>query len=118
MGLGVREVKRVQEVVSFRKPFRSFTRSSKKVLLKAKKFYRKNREAGKASVKDLKTMTKRVVHQTEKMVNSLYSRGHKDLARKLNQLVSVGRDTVFQTEMLLAGLKPENRLQFYIPIMN
>lgn len=106
----VKEVKRVRQVVSFRKPFRSFNRSSKQVLLKAKKFYRKNKEAGKASLKDLKKMTKRVVHQTEKMVNSLYSRGHKDIGRKLNQLVSVGKEIVFQTEMTLAGIKPENRL--------
>ncbi len=106
----VKEVKRVRKVVSFRKPFRSFTRRSKQILLRAKKFYRKNREAGNSSLKDLKTMTKRVVQQTEKMARSLYSRGHKDLGRKLNELVSVGKQIVFQTEMLLVGLKPNNRL--------
>ena len=106
----VKEVKRVRQAIPFRKPFRSFSRRSKQVLLKAKKFYRKNKEAGKASLKDLKTMTDRVVRQTEKIVNSLYSRGNKDLGRKLYHLVSVGSQIVFQTDMVLAGLKPKKRL--------
>jgi IS5 family transposase len=44
------------------------------------------------------------------MVNSLYARGRKELARELNRLVSVGKRVVAQTEEVLAGEKPAKRM--------
>jgi len=46
----VKEVKMVRKEVTLRKPFRSFTRISKKVLLRIKKFHRRNPEARQESI--------------------------------------------------------------------
>jgi IS5 family transposase len=105
-----KKVKEVCKEVAFRKPFRSFSRSGKKVLLHVKKLYRNKPEARQEALKEIKSMSAQVVRQSAKMVNSLYARGRKELARELNRLVSVGKRVVAQTEEILAGEKPAKRM--------
>lgn len=67
----VREVKRAHREVALGKPFRSFTRISKKVLLRIKKLQRNDPEARKASLQELRRMTQRVVRQADRIANTL-----------------------------------------------
>jgi IS5 family transposase len=106
----VKQVKRVRKEVTLRKPFRSFTRISKKVLLQIKKFHRRIPEARQESIRTLQKMTDRVARQASQIVNTLYARGHKEMGCKLNQLVSLGNKIVKQTKKILAGEKPGKRL--------
>ena len=106
----VKQVKRVRQSVGLTKPFRSFTRVSKKVLLNIKKLYRNQPDKRQQAIKELLSMTNRVVRQASRISNSLYARGHKDAGRKLNQLVSVGRQVVNQSRQVLKGEKPQKRL--------
>jgi IS5 family transposase len=106
----VKEVKKIRKKVTLRKTFRSFTRTSKRELLRVKKLYRKNAEARGASIKTLKKMTHRVVNQAAGIVNTLYARGHKETGRRLNQLVSLGKKVVNQTEEVLSAQIPHKRL--------
>lgn len=104
------KVKKIRKEVAFRRPFRSFSRSGKKALLRVKKLLRRKSEAREEATKQIKTMTAQVVRQAAKMVNSLYARGRKELGRELNQLVSTGKQVVAQTEKVLAGEKPQRRI--------
>jgi IS5 family transposase len=106
----VKEVKRIRKTVTLRNAFRSFTRTSKRELLRVKKLYRNNKEARDVSIKILKKMTHRVVEQAAGIVNTLYARGHKKMGRRLNQLVSLGKKVVNQTEEVLSGQIPYKRL--------
>lgn len=106
----VKEVKRARREVALRKPFRSFSRTSKKVLLQIKRFQRKDPAARSASLHELRRMTQRVIKQTERIANTLYARGHQALGRNLNQAVSLGRKVVSQTKQVLAGQKPASRI--------
>lgn len=106
----VHEVKRARREVALRQPFRSFSRTSKKVLLRIKKLQRNDPTARKASIHELGRMTHRVVHQAERIVNTLYARGHQALGRSLNQVVSLGKKVVSQTRQVLAGKKPVSRI--------
>jgi IS5 family transposase len=102
----VKQVKQVKEKIGLKKPFRSFNRLSRKVLLHIKKFYRQKPDKRQQAIKDLMSMTNRVVRQASGISNSLYARGHKAAGRKLNQLVSVGKQVVNQTREVLKGKKP------------
>ena len=104
------QVKRVRQEVALSKPFRTYSRSGKKQLLKIKKFYRKAPEERKAAIKELQAMTRHVVSQAGQIVNSLYSRGFKEAGKKLNRLVSPGRRIVHQTKQVLSDESPENRI--------
>jgi IS5 family transposase len=106
----VREVKRAHREVALRKPFRSFSRTGKKVLLQIKKLQRNDPTARKASLHELRRMTQRVVRQADRIANTLYARGHQVLGRKLNRVVSLGKKVVAQTRQVLAGEKPDSRL--------
>jgi IS5 family transposase len=106
----VKEVKRAQREVALRKPFRSFSRTSKKVLLRIKKLQRHDPAARKASLHELRRMTQRVVRQAERMANTLYARGHQTLGRKLSQMVSLGKQVVSQTRQVLKGERPTSRI--------
>lgn len=106
----VKQVKQVRQTIELKKPFRSFCRVSKKVLLNIKKLYRHQPDKRRQGIKELLSMANRVVRQASRISNSLYARGHKDAGRKLNQLVSVGRRVVNQTRQVLKGEKPARRL--------
>lgn len=106
----VRQVKRVREGVTLRKPFRTYSQTGKKLFLGIKKFFRKNPEGRKEAIRELEEMTRHVVEQAAGVVNSLYSRGHKEAGRRLNRLVSVGKRIVDQTKQVLSGKSPGNRL--------
>jgi len=106
----VKQVKQVRQSIGLKKTFRSFARGSRKVLLNIKKFYRNQPDKQKQAIKELLSMTNRVVRQAALISNSLYARGQKDAGRKLNQLVSVGRRVVKQTCQVLKGQKPDRRL--------
>jgi IS5 family transposase len=106
----VKQVKQVRQTIELKKPFRSFARVSRKVLLNIKKFYRNQPDKRQQAIKELMSMTNRVVRQASRISNSLYARGHKDAGRKLNQLVSVGRRVVNQSRQVLKGEKPDRRL--------
>lgn len=106
----VKQIKRVREEVTLRKPFRTYSRTGKKLLLGIKKFYRRNPEGRKEAIKELKEMTRRVVEQAAGVANSLYSRGFKEAGRKLNRLVSLGKRIVNQTKQVLSGESPQNRI--------
>jgi len=96
--------------VTLRKPFRTFSRTGKRLLLGIKKFHRAKPEARKEAIGKLKELTDRVVKQASKVVNTLYSQGHQASARQLNRLVCVGKRIVAQTEEVLQGKKPAKRL--------
>ena len=106
----VRTIKRVREEVTLRKPFRTYSRTGKKILLGIKKFFRKNPEGRKEAIKGLKEMTRHVVEQAAGVANSLYSRGFKKAGRELNRLVSLGKRIVDQTKQVLAGESPMHRI--------
>jgi IS5 family transposase len=106
----VNKVKTIKKQVGFSKSFRSFTRVSKKILLNVKKLYRKHPEKRTQGIKDLLSMTHQVVRQGARITNSLYARGHKEMGRQLNRLISVGRRIVDQTRKVMKGEKPEKRL--------
>jgi IS5 family transposase len=106
----VKQVKQVRQTVGLKKPFRSFARVSRKVLLNIKKLYRHQPDKRQQAIKELLSMTNRVVRQASRISNSLYARGHKDAGRKLNQLTSVGRRVVNQSRQVLKGEKPDRRL--------
>lgn len=106
----VKQVKQIRQTIGLKKSFRCFTRVSKKVLLNIKKLYRNQPDKRQQAIKELMSMTNRVVRQASRISNSLYARGHKDAGRKLNQLVSVGRRVVNQTRQVLKGEKPAKRL--------
>lgn len=106
----VQEVKRARREVALRKPFRSFTRTSKKTLLEIKKFKRNDRPSREASLHELRRMTQRVVRQADRIANTLYARGHQDLGKKLNRVVSLGEKMVSQTDQILSGNKPASRI--------
>jgi IS5 family transposase len=106
----VKQVKRVREEVTLRKPFRTYVRTGKKLLLGIKKLYRKNPKGRKAAIEALKEMTRHVVEQAAGVANSLYSRGLKEAGRELNRLVSLGKKIVDQTKQVLSGQSPKNRI--------
>jgi len=106
----VKQVKRVREEVTLRKPFRTYVRTGKKLLLGIKKFHRRNPEGRREAIKELKEMTRHVVEQAAGVANSLYSRGFKEAGRELNRLVSLGKRIVNQTKQVLSGESPKNRI--------
>ena len=106
----VKQIKRVREEVTLRKPFRTYERTGKKLLLGIKKFFRKNPEGRKEAIKDLKEMTRHVVEQAAGVANSLYSRGYKEAGRAINRLVSLGKKVVDQTKQVLSGQSPKHRI--------
>lgn len=106
----VRQVKRVREGVTLRKPFRTYSQTGKKLLVGIKKFFRKDPEGRKEAIRELEAITRHVVEQAAGVVNSLYSRGFKEAGRKLNHLVSVGKKVVDQTIQVLSGASPRNRI--------
>lgn len=106
----VTTVKKIRKQVGIRKPFRSFTRTSKKLLLEIKKFYRKEPEKREQAIKKLVGMTNQVANQASRISNSLYARGHNAMGRQLNQLVSTGRQIIDQTRKVLKGERPGKRL--------
>jgi IS5 family transposase len=106
----VKQIKRVRGEVTLRKPFRTYSRTGKKLLLGIKKFYRRNPEGRKEAIKELKEMTRHVVEQAAGVANSLYSRGFKEAGRELNRLVSLGKRIVNQTKQVLSGESPQNRI--------
>jgi IS5 family transposase len=106
----VKQVKKVRQSLGLTKRFRSFTRVGKKVLMQAKKLYRNHPEKQKQAIKELLSMTNRVVRQAARIGNSLYARGHKSQGRQINQLVSIGRRIVNQSRQVLNGEKPDKRL--------
>jgi IS5 family transposase len=106
----VRQIKRVREEVALRKPFRTYSRTGKKLLLRIKKFYRRNPEGRKGAIKELQDMTRHVILQAAGVTNSLYSRGFKEAGRELNRLVSIGKRIVNQTKQVLSGESPQDRI--------
>jgi IS5 family transposase len=106
----VRHMKRVREEVTLRKPFRSFTRVSKRMLLGIKKFHRRDPDKRAQAVQGLQRIVSRVVHQANRVVHTLYVRRRKDLARPLHQLAATGLRIVRQTAEVLQGEKPGKRL--------
>jgi IS5 family transposase len=106
----VRQIKRVREEVTLRKPFRTYSQTGKKLLLGIKMFFRKNPEGRKEAIKELKEITRHVVAQAAGVVNSLYSRGFKEAGQKLNRLVSLGKRVIDQTKQVLSGKSPRNRI--------
>ena len=94
------------EEVILRKPFRTFRRAGKRILLGIKKFHRANPEARQEAIGKLREMTDRVVKQAAGVVNILYSRGHQASGRQLNRLVSIGKQIIAQTEDVFQGKKP------------
>lgn len=106
----VKQLKRVREEVTLRKPFRTYGRTGKKLLLGIKKFYRRNPEGRKEAIQELKEMTRHVVEHAAGVANSLYSRGFKEAGRELNRLVSLGKRIVDQTKQVLSGESPKNRI--------
>ena len=106
----VQSVKRVREEVTLRKPFRSFSRVSKRMVLGIKKFHRRDPEKREKATQALQRVVTQVVYQANRVVHTLYARGRKDLARPLNQLTSLGLQVVRQTAEVLRGQKPKRRL--------
>jgi IS5 family transposase len=106
----VQKVKRVRHEVTLQKPFRPFTRVSKRIVLGVKKFYRRDLEKRAKATQMLRRVVTQVVHQANRVVHSLYVRKRKDLARPLHQLVSLGHRIVEQTGEVLRGQKPKRRL--------
>jgi transposase, IS5 family len=105
-----RQVKRVRKEVTLLKSFRTYSRSGKRLLLRIKKFHRKDPDGRKEAIKALQAMTHHVVSQGARIVNSLYSRGFKEAGKELNRLVSLGKRIVDQTKQVLLGESPKNRI--------
>ena len=106
----VRQVKRVRGEVTLRRPFRSWTRTSRKLLLSIKRFCRHNPEKRKETIQKLRKVVTHVVTQAARMVKTLYTRGRNDLGRSLNRLVSLGRRVIRQTTEVRHGKKPRRRV--------
>lgn len=106
----VRQIRRVREEVTLRKPFRSYHRTGKKLLLRIKKFFRKDPEARREGIQELQAMTRHVVEQAAGVANSLYRRGFKEAGRNLHRLICVGKRVVDQTRLALAGESPKRRI--------
>jgi len=106
----VKQIDRVRKEVTLRKPFRTFSRTGKWLLLGIKKFHRAKPEAREEAIGKLKELTDQVVKQAAGVVNTLYSRGHQASGRQLNRLVSLGKQIIAQTEEVLQGKKPTKRL--------
>jgi IS5 family transposase len=106
----VRQIKRVREEVTLQKPFRPFSRVSKRMLLGIKKFHRRDPEKRAKATQMLRKVVTQVVHQANRVVHTLYARKRKDLARPLHQLASLGHKIVKQTGEVLQGQKPKHRL--------
>ena len=106
----VQRIKRVRQEVTLRKPFRPFSRVSKRVVLGIKKFYRRDPEKRAKATQKLRAIVTQVIYQANRVVHSLYVRKRKDLARPLNQLTSLGMKIVEQTGEVLQGRKPNRRL--------
>jgi transposase, IS5 family len=106
----VQKVKRVRQEVTLQKPFRPFTRVSKRMVLGIKKFYRRDLEKRAKATQMLRKVVTQVIHQANRVVHTLYVRKRKDLARPLHQLVSLGHRIVEQTGDVLRGQKPKRRL--------
>jgi IS5 family transposase len=104
------QVKRVRKEVTLLKSFRTYSRSGKRLLLRIKKFHRKDPDGRKEAIKALQEMTNHVVSQGARIVNSLYSRGFKEAGKKLNRLVSLGKRIVDQTKQVLLDESPKNRI--------
>ena len=105
-----KQVKRVRKEVTLLKPFRTYSRSGKKLLLRIKKFHRKDPEGRKEAIKELQEMTHHVVSQATRIANSLYSRGFKESGKQLNRIASLGKRIVNQTKEVLSGKSPQNRI--------
>ena len=106
----VKQIKKVRQEVTLRKPFRTYSRTGKKCLLGIKKFFKKNPEGRKDAIKEFKEMTRHVVEQATGVANILYSRGLTEAGRTLNRLVSIGKKIVNQTTQVLSGESPRNRI--------
>ena len=106
----VQRIRRVREEVTLQKPFRPFSRVSKKMVLGIKKFYRRDPEKRAKATQALRKIVTRVVHQANRVVHTLYVRKRKDLARPLHQLTSLGMKIVEQTGEVLQGQQPKRRL--------
>jgi IS5 family transposase len=106
----VTQIRRVRGEVTLRKPFRTFSRTGKQLFWRIKKLHRRNPEARKEATETLTELTDQVVKQAERVVNTLYSRGLKDMGCRLNRLVSVGRSVVTQTKEVLSGKSPDKRM--------
>ena len=105
----VQKIKRVREEVALQKPFRSFSRVSKRMVLGVKKFYRRDPEKRVKATQMLRKVVTQVIHQANRVVHTLYVRKRKDLARPLHQLASLGFKIVEQTGDVLRGEKPKRR---------
>jgi IS5 family transposase len=103
----VEKVKAIRKELPFRKFFRSFSRTSRKVYLQAKKLYRRKPELQQEAIAELSGMVEKVCRQASRMVNSLYARGRKELGRELNAFVRLGRKVVAQTRAGAQGLRGE-----------
>lgn len=103
----VEKIKAIRKEIPFRKFFRSFARTSRKVYLKAKKLYRRKPELQQEAIAELSRMVERVCRQASGMVNSLYARGRKELGRQLNSLVRLGSKVVAQTRAAQQGVRGE-----------
>jgi transposase, IS5 family len=114
----VKQVKRVREEVTLRKPFRTYVRTGKKLLLGIKKFHRRDPEGRKEAIKELKEMTRHVVDQAARVANSLYSRGFKEAGRELNRLVSLGKKIVDQTNRFSPANPPSTESILYMSRMS
>jgi len=106
----VRQIKRVRQEVTLRKPFRSFRRVSTRILLGIKKFHRRDPEKKIEGVKALQRIVGQVVYQANRVVHTLYARRRKDLARPLHELASTGLRIVRQTAEVLKEEKPGKRV--------
>ncbi|MDB4444112.1 hypothetical protein N9174_02090 [bacterium] len=106
----VNEVKRVRKTVTLRKSFSSFTRTSKRQPLRVKICNEIIQRQEMHPIKTLKKMTHRVVDQAAGIVSTLYARGYNKPGRWFNQLVSLGKKIVYQTEGVHSGQIPHKRL--------
>ncbi len=106
----VKQIKRVRQEITVRKPFRTYSRVGKKHLLRIKKLCRRNPQGRQEAIKELKEMTHHVVEQAARVANSLYSRGFKKAGRELNRLVFLGKKIVDQTKQVLSGESLKSRI--------
>jgi IS5 family transposase len=106
----VRQMQRVRKEVPLRKPFRSFGRTGKRILLGIKKFRRGNQKVRQEAIGTLKEMTGHVVKQAAGVAKTLYNPGYRECGRRLNRLVALGKRIIFQTEEVFRGSNPANCL--------
>jgi len=102
----VRQIKRVREEVTLKKPFRPFSRVSKRMLLGIKKFHRRDPEKRVQATQMLRKVVTRVIHQANRVVHTLYARNRKDLARPLHRLASLGVRSLSKPEKFFGGKGP------------